>query len=204
MDTNKSTIIVCRRAFFLLLVYLFSCSFSFSQSSKREYTIKAGFIYKFMFFARWPKSYAVNTQFSVIIGILGENPFGDIFNVLEGEKVEGKPISLQYFGPDTPAADLRRCRILYIHPSMEPQLGNILEMLEKYPVLTVSEIRHFTQKGGMINFVIKNNRVEFEINKNAAQQVGIKLSSKLLRLAIHVIDATHSDQNDETRWEDTP
>ncbi len=39
----------------------------------------------------------------------------------------------------------------------------------------------------MINFVLENDRVQFEVNRKAAEQVGLKISSKLLSVAKFVI-----------------
>lgn len=208
MDTNKKTFINIRRPMYCVLLCLFTYATAFSipetSYDKREYTIKAGFIYRFLFFARWPKNYAEGPNQKIIIGIIGDNPFGDIFNVIEGEKIEGKSIAIRYLKDDANGDEMCQCRILFITPALAPRIEQVLSLVKKHPVLTISETPLFIEKGGMINFVIRENRVEFEINRNAAEQVGIKLSSKLLRLAIHVINSSSPNSSSETRWEDTP
>jgi hypothetical protein len=157
----------------------------------REYKIKAGFIYRFLFFADWPGNHAANPKGSagheIIIGILGDDPFGDLFNIVEGEKIGGQKLVVRRFEADARPAELVKCRILFISPGLEPRIDGILASLEGYPVLTVSEIKGFGQKGGIINFLTYENKVRFEINRQAAKRVGIKLSSKLLRLAVRII-----------------
>ncbi len=65
-------------------------------------------------------------------------------------------------------------------------MAKILEILQGAHVLTVGETDRFAQSGGMINFVLEENRVRFEINVEAADRAGLKISSKLLELA-HVV-----------------
>jgi hypothetical protein len=49
-------------------------------------------------------------------------------------------------------------------------------------VLTVSDVRGL----GIINFVVKDNRVRFDVDDEAAAQSGLTISSKLLGFALNV------------------
>ncbi|HZC80107.1 MAG TPA: YfiR family protein, partial [Nitrospiraceae bacterium] len=66
------------------------------------------------------------------------------------------------------------------------RLKEILTILDKTSVLTVSEIPRFTQRGGMIQFVIEANKVRFEVNLTNSELVGLTLSSQLLKVAASV------------------
>ena len=50
-------------------------------------------------------------------------------------------------------------------------------------MLTVGDCHGFVAAGGMVDFVTENNRLRFEIAPNRAEQVGLKISAKLLALA---------------------
>jgi hypothetical protein len=50
-------------------------------------------------------------------------------------------------------------------------------------VLTVGESPDFLRQGGIINFVLEDGKVRFEINQDAATQADLRISSRLLRLA---------------------
>ncbi len=127
------------------------------------------------------------TEFTLIIGIMGEDSFGDVFDIVVGESVLGKRLLVRRYDKNTPVDQLRRCRVLYISPTLKENISEILDSVADYPVLTVSEMPGFGQQGGMINFVMIENRVAFEINSKAAQRVGIIISSKLLPVEIRVI-----------------
>jgi hypothetical protein len=78
---------------------------------------------------------------------------------------------------------LEFCHILFIGSPEKRSLLRILERFEKLCVLTVGETEDFTRYGGMIKFMIVENKVHFEINVEAIDQSGLKMSSKILKLA---------------------
>jgi hypothetical protein len=56
-------------------------------------------------------------------------------------------------------------------------------------VLTVSDLEPFCRLGGGIGLVHEENRLRFEVNMEAAERSGLKVSSKLLTLARKVYPA---------------
>ena len=81
----------------------------------------------------------------------------------------------------------RTCHILFIASSEKAQLKRIFEDLRGTDVLTVGDTKGFAELGGIINFVLEDDRVHFEVNRKAADQAGLKISSKLLSVAKRVI-----------------
>ena len=75
------------------------------------------------------------------------------------------------------------CHILYVCSSEEQQLPRVLSQVGNAGVLTVSDIPHFAERGGMIGFVPDQGRVRIEINAPQAFHAGLKISSKLLEIA---------------------
>ena len=84
--------------------------------------------------------------------------------------------------------------MLFISTSEEKHFEQIFQHLKERPVLTVSETPGFAQVGGMVNFVLQDNKVRFEINLQRTREAQLKLSSKLLKLAL-VIDGSEEDQD---------
>ena len=87
------------------------------------------------------------------------------------------------------------CHILFISSSEEKRLAKILEILKDSSVLTVGEMKQFAQSGGMVNFTIKENKIRFEINVDAAVRAELKISSKLLKLAEIVRDERNEEKD---------
>jgi hypothetical protein len=117
----------------------------------------------------------------IVIGILGEDPFGDdLDNTVQGKYIHGRQIEIERYDR---LDNLNDCQILFISDSKTKNLSTIFNKLRYTNVLTVGDTENFCQKGGIINFIRKENKIHFEINVDAAQAAGLKLSSKLLNLA---------------------
>ncbi len=143
-----------------------------------EYEVKAVFLYKFASFVEWPPQ---PETVPVCIGIMGQDPFGAVLDqVVKGKSINGRPFLVRRFGPGQNPGD---CHIVFIGASEKKQVRSILDRLQGAAVLTVGEVPEFCQNGGVINFALRDGRVQFEINLDAAARARIKVSSKLLSVA---------------------
>jgi hypothetical protein len=169
----------------LLLSLIFAFEFGgFAQDSPpTEYEIKAAFLYNFAKFVQWPKQAMAAPKSPITIGVLGDNVFhGDLEKTIHGKKINDHPLLFKEFHS---VGDVTNCQILFISPSEENHLPKILDGLHGMSILTVGQTDDFVEAGGMINFVIEDNRVHFQINNEAAKKAGLTISSKLLSLATH-------------------
>lgn len=151
-----------------------------------EYQIKAAFLYNFAKFIEWPPGDFADASGPLRICVFGQDPFGQELREITSEKaVNGHKLQIM------PVVDLqlaRTCHILFIASSEKAQLKRILETLQGSSALTVGDTKGFVEQGGMINFVLENDRVRFEVNHKAAGQAGLKISSKLLNVARVVVE----------------
>ncbi|MCE3257715.1 MAG: hypothetical protein K0Q64_1798 [Nitrobacter vulgaris] len=147
-----------------------------AQSSAAEYALKAAFLYKFAPFVEWPPRVFPTSSTPLTICIAGSDPFG-----LLADQV----MQSQEFGPR--GATLRRiasveaggsCHVMFVG-----QNGGSPAGVRDTPVLTITDGDRGPDEKGIIHFVIRGNRVRFEIDDHAAQQSGLSISSKLLSLA---------------------
>jgi hypothetical protein len=149
-----------------------------------EYAVKAAFLYNFAKFVEWPPEAMGSGSSPLVLGVLGDDPFGAaIDQVVAGKTANGRQLVVRRLKW---GQDLKQCHILFISSSERKRLAEILGALRGASILTVGDMDQFGQQGGMIQFVIEQNRVRFEINIGAAQQGRLKLSSKLLALARNV------------------
>lgn len=150
-----------------------------------EYQVKAAFLYNFAKFVEWPSSSFSDASAPFQICVFGRDPFGEELRNITSEKtVNGRKLEVH------PGVDLLRargCHILFIASSVETPASQIFAALRGASVLTVGDTKGFAEQGGMINFVLENERVQFEVNRKAAEEAGLKISSKLLSVAKFVI-----------------
>jgi hypothetical protein len=153
-----------------------------AQSARApEYEVKAAFLFNFAKFVDWPAQAFAAPSAPLHICVLGRDPFGDALSrIVQGKFIAGRPIVRRQVES---AAEARACHILFLSLSDPASLKQALEQLRDAPVLTVGEDRNFLSLGGMINFVLEEERVRFEINLAAAERHHLRVSSKLLAVA---------------------
>jgi hypothetical protein len=145
-----------------------------------EFEVKAVYLFHFGKFVRWPVE-ARSRSAVFTICVLGDDPFGEILDrVLAGETLDGKPPAIRRIQRVQAASD---CRILFISDSEADRVEEILERLRDKSVLTVSDMDDFSRKGGMIELVLDQGRVRFEVNLEATAKARLELSSELLKVA---------------------
>lgn len=146
--------------------------------------MKGAFLTKFAMFVEWPGKPAPGGQQPIVIGILGDDPFGPQFEeALAKESINGRPFALKRFKDPQEAGG---CQILFIGASEGPRLAEILAATRHQPILTVGDQERFAHRGGMINFVKQNGKVRFEVNTAAVTAGGLKVSAKFLQVAIPI------------------
>lgn len=151
-----------------------------------EYEVKAAFVYNFAKFVDWPAEALGQPGEAMNVCVLGEDPFGGILDrTLRDKTVHGRALQIRRLRG---VGDLQSCHVIFISAVESRHLPNILEILWGSPVLTIGETPEFGRAGGIINFVIEDSRVRFEINAGAAARAGLGISSKLLDLARVVTD----------------
>jgi hypothetical protein len=160
------------------------------QPKASEFQVKAAYLYNFGRFVQWPDESGTDRTESFEICVLGADPFGQALDsTLAGGTIGGKSVMAKRISKPQ---DVNSCRILFISSSEESHLKEDLAALDKTRVLTVSDIPRFSERGGMIGFILEGNRVRFDVNLDSAQGAGLTLSSELLRVATNVRKGSHS------------
>jgi hypothetical protein len=147
----------------------------------QEYQVKAVFLFNFAQFVEWPPAAFASADAPLVIGVLGENPFGAFLDeTVRSERVGTRPLAIQrYHHVD----EIDGCAILFISRSEADRVEQILDVLQGRPILIVGDSHDFTQRGGMIRFATVQHKIRLFINVAAAQAANLTISSKLLRAA---------------------
>jgi len=186
----------------------------------REYQIKAAFVYNFIKFVTGGRLGPADSKVGsdadpnavLRVGIIGQLPAQEGFAELQGKTFQGKRLAVQYFKgladlkgaepkipqPPPQMDQIRRCHVLFFCPSEKPFLGRLLPPLQKEGLLLVGDSVGFLEAGGIINLVIEDKKVRFEINLAAARRASLQIRSSLLRLAIRTLEHDSLERANES------
>lgn len=174
----------------MVIIFLIAGSspvLDFAQTQEAsEYEVKALFLYNFAKFVVWPSNASRQLIDPMTICVLGEDPFGPVLDdAVRGKSIGSHKLVIRRFQA---AQSAQGCQIAFISASEKKRLRAVLSTLSGGGVLTVGETEGFAAMGGVINLVLEGGRVHFEVNVDAAEHAGLKISSKLLNLAKIVRD----------------
>jgi hypothetical protein len=174
------------------------------SEANREYQIKAAFLYNFIKFVDWPVEVSDSNK-PIIIGIIGKNPFGSAFEPMKDKTAKERKVIIKWFqglnelekssqidkSRNHPQIeDIRECNLLFICSSEKEKFKETIDLLKDRSVLTVADTQGFLEAGGIVNFIIEENKVGFEINVTAAKQAKLEIRSNLLRLAKRIVEGS--------------
>lgn len=144
-----------------------------------EYAVKAQFLANFALFTEWPAS----TGPEIVICLYGGDPLGPSTARIDGRKVGGRVLTTRRLHA---LGEIAQCRMVFVPRQAAASTPAVLAAVRGKPIVTVAESEGAAQQGMMINMLLRNDKVGFEINLEAARQAGIGFSAKLLGLAIAV------------------
>jgi hypothetical protein len=146
-----------------------------------EYNVKAAFLYSFGRYVEWPKDAFDERSGAFVIGVCGEDPFGQILDrIAQSKTIQGHRIIIQKMAT---IEELQPCHILFVSRSIPaPQQLTIINKMRDKATLLVGEVPGFAERGGGINFFLEGGTVRFEINVEAIRQQKLILDAKLLNL----------------------
>jgi len=167
---------VCR-----LLLASLTAAAALQERDAPEYEIKAAFLYNFVAFVEWPSTAFADKDSPLVVGVMGEDPFGQTLeNTFRGKIVGGRRIAVKRSQDPKQLGD---CHLVFVPGSSPERSAKTLQSLKGSSTLTVGEHAGFAAMGGCLNFFIDGKKVRFEYNPTAAKRAGLQVSSKLLRLA---------------------
>jgi hypothetical protein len=146
-----------------------------------EYEVKAVFLFNFTQFVDWPATAFPADGSPLIIGVLGNDPFGGALeDAIQGETVNGRPLAVRRYAN---VEEVDNCHVLFINLPNKQQLARVLKQMRERSTLTVSDSTEFARSGGVIEFITIDNKIRLQINLDAAKLANLTISSKLLRPA---------------------
>ena len=199
----------------ILLLIGFGTGFAAGAQDKsdayKEHELKAAFIYNFLKFIDWPEDASAEEKTAeksepdqekiIRLGVIGNDETCSALEVINGKQIKEKKIKVVYLSEEDVQAkepkSLKSCQVLFFctahkdesgkSPSPSYDLKKILALIKDSSILTIGEIPGFLEQSGMINLIVEEKKISFEINLDTLEQAKLKARAQLLKLAKRVI-----------------
>jgi len=152
--------------------------------SAPERRVKAAFLYKFLAYTEFPASAFGDALSPVVIGVIGADELAaELERIVAGRTVQSRPIVMKVMRDAEGASAVH---MLFVGGNDNARIRSVIRAAAAGPMLVVSEARDGLQQGSVINFLVVDERVRFDVSLEAAEKNSVKLSSRLLTVANYV------------------
>lgn len=164
-----------KKQYYLLIGLLFICAVAQAQT----YKLHTLYMYSFSKHIQWPEG---GNQGDFKIGIVGESPIaGPLQKMASLKKINNRLIKVITFSS---VDEIQDCNILFLPIDQSGNFSKALNSVGNRSILLVTEKDGLGAKGSAINFVMKNNRLMFEINNDAIDKANLQVAAELKKYAL--------------------
>jgi hypothetical protein len=149
-----------------------------------EQRIKAAFLYKFLSYIEWPPGALRSGTAPVVLGVLGDDEMADALQSIVAKRRIGQhPLEVRRVNESNA---LDGVHLLFVGDDESKALARLAPDAQQRSVLLVTDFDHALDEGSVINLVVVDDRVRFEVSLEAAERSRLKLSSRMLAVAMWV------------------
>jgi TonB family protein len=168
--------------YFVLAASLLLATPTARGQSASEYQVKAAYLYNFAKLAEWPDNGFSTPTSPIVFCVLGGD---DDFVAMLRNTLRNKSInahSLVAKALSSPS-ETDSCTLLFLRGSEKSRVPGVISGVKKSSTLLVGEDSSFLKNGGMINLVLKEGKVRFEVNSLALDRADIRFDTSFLNMA---------------------
>jgi hypothetical protein len=149
-----------------------------------ESAVKAAFVCKFAAYVEWPPQAFAETGKPIVIGVMASATVVDeVAHAARGQAIDGRPLAVRRMAPGDSLAGLH---VLYVARTHAARLRETLAAARASPLLTVTDSDD-GEPMGMINFVVVDNKVRFDVAPHLAEASELRVSARMLGVARRVV-----------------
>ena len=151
------------------------------NANEQDLDYKAKFIAELVKFVEWPNGSKTGSDGNTLIAVIGSTTLTEKINSRAKEANLTNIVAKEMTIED----DFASAQIVFIVTQIKSELPAILKKVSGKPILTISDANYFANFGVMVNFFKEDgsSKVKFEVNKMVVDDSGLKISSKLLKMA---------------------
>ncbi|HVO89980.1 MAG TPA: YfiR family protein [Casimicrobiaceae bacterium] len=155
-----------------------------AQETYSEQQVKAAFLYRFLGFVEWPAEAFVEASAPIVVSVVGEPALAAILqDIVRGRTVNGHPVSVRAVHAREP---IEGSHVVFVSADAGAAAGSMLKHAAELGILTITDTPDGLERGSMINFVTHERNVRFEVALDTVERAGLRLSSRLLGVAVRV------------------
>ena len=144
-----------------------------------EYTAKSVLALNLARFTDWPSEVDKGHNGTIHLCVLGDTVVQDAFILIDKKQIDHKTLSVLNINK---RMQLNQCHVLYIGAeTINPK--QFFEESQYRHVLTIGETDDFLEQGGMVYLEMTDTKINLHINLRATQEAGVRISSRVLKLA---------------------
>ena len=153
--------------------------------------VKAAYLHKFAGYVDWPGKVFADPAAPFVIGVVGADSVrAELARLVSGRTVQGRAVEVRRLTRADIGGEGPAVHVLYVGRELRGEVAAIVAAFRGRPVLTVTDLPRGADAGAALNFVESDKRIRFDAAPAIAEHGGLRLSSRLLAVAEHVIGAT--------------
>lgn len=140
---------------------------------------KAVFMFKLLNYITWPQDKKNGSDEAIRVCFYKQSPLVEIFQYIQ-QKTKASQLLVQVFSKIS--ENIKKCHVLFLNAS-NPDISTVLKEIKNGGTLIISDQPNILETGGMISLTLENNTMVLDINRTEILKSGMKIDSKLLRIA---------------------
>ena len=146
-----------------------------------EYKLKAVFLYNFVRYTTWPKKALGKKDEPIEVLVVGKNHFaGQLEKVFKGKELHGRKVVIHYTASPPKRVD---AQLVFTSGLSKKDESTLLSRCKGKPILLIGNHKGFAELGACANFYLDGKKLRFQVNREHTEEVGLTISSQLLKLA---------------------
>lgn len=152
-----------------------------------EVRVQAAFLFKFGGYIEWPAEAFSSPKETLVVGVINADALAEeLSSLVVGREIEGRSVVVRKLRRGD---SLIGVHLLFVGRLERGDLERTLIPLRGIPILIVTESSDALKFGSIINLVVVDGKLRFDVSPEVAAANGLKISSKLLAVARKVVEA---------------
>lgn len=155
------------------------------DSQRALAAVKADYLYQFLGYVEFAKSVLPQPDSPLMIGVIGaDDVFNALAEVLPMRTINNRAVLRKRL---TEGDSILGVHLLFVGKKIDLVQSALVKAARASSILLVTDAPNGLNAGAIFNFLVSGEHLRFEASLEAADRASVKISSRVLTLAEHVI-----------------